>query len=487
MNQFETKTGADKLRRPEFIGFILLCTVFVGYLIAKWGIPGISLMLVPVLLFGLAMLFASPRLGYYLLFVLNFTALGIYRYIDNIPWGMTVDFSLLLTYLALFFKSFHHQVPWGNAKNDLTLVAAIWYGYSLLELVNPEAGSRIAWFYTMRGVSLHMLLTIPLIFILFSRPRDLKIFLVLWGSFSLLGSLKGIQQKVFGVDPFEQLWLDNGGAAQHMIWGQLRIFSFYSDAGQFGAAQGHAGIVFAILALAEKKLRLKLFYAIVSVMGLYGMMISGTRGAIAVPIMGLALFIILRKDKRVMIAGAAILIAVFIFFKFTYIGESNYTIQRMRSAFDVNDPSLKTRLDNQARLKDYLASRPFGGGIGATGGTGQKYNPGSFLSTVPTDSWYVLIWMEQGIVGLILHLLILFYILGKTSYIVLFRLKSSEVKYTTIALASGMFGIMVASYGNAVLGQMPTGIILYSGMVFMFLAPKHDQEAMKKLEEQTNT
>jgi hypothetical protein len=36
----------------------------------------------------------------------------------------------------------------------------------------------------------------------------------------------------------------------------------------------------------------------------------------------------------------------------------------MRSAFDPNDPSLQVRLDNQKILKGYLATRPFGAGIG---------------------------------------------------------------------------------------------------------------------------
>ena len=478
MNQFNLTRGADKLNNPGVIGFFLLTALLLGYVIARWGImAGAAIIFIPVSILFVSAVFINPRIGLLAIFTLNFFALGIYRYVSVVPWGLTVDFMLVFTYLALFFKSFREPVGWRNARNDLTLAAAIWYGYSVLQLINPEAGSRVAWFYGMRGASLYMFLTIPLVFIIFNRHKDLRLYLLIWGIYSILGSLKGLQQKFIGVDPFEQMWLNNGGAAQHILFGKLRIFSFYSDAGQFGAAQGQAGIVFAILGIGEKQLRRRIFYFTVSILGLYGMMISGTRGAISVPIMGIILYIILRKDKRAMIAGAAVLIAVFVFFKYTYIGQGNDTIRRMRSAFDPDDPSLQTRLDNQKRLKAYMATRPFGGGLGAAGGTGQKYNPGSFLSSVPFDSWYVLVWMEQGIVGLSLHLIILFYILGKTSYVVMFRLKNEQVKTTTIALSSGMFGIMVASYGNAVLGQMPTGIILYSGMVFMFLALKHDEEA----------
>ena len=55
-----------------------------------------------------------------------------------------------------------------------------------------------------------------------------------------------------------------------------------------------------------------------------------------------------------------------------------------------------------------MASRPFGGGIGHGGVKAQKYLPNAYLSQVPTDSGYVLIWVEQGIVGLILYLFLLF-------------------------------------------------------------------------------
>src|SRR5665648_1298568 len=80
-------------------------------------------------------------------------------------------------------------------------------------------------------------------------------------------------------------------AVTHMLFGKLRVFSFYTDAGQFGAAQGQAAVVFGILALNVKNLKLKLFYTLVALAGIYGMMVSGTRGAIAVPIMGFALYL----------------------------------------------------------------------------------------------------------------------------------------------------------------------------------------------------
>ena len=101
---------------------------------------------------------------------------------------------------------------------------------------------------------------------------------------------------------------------------------------------------------------------------------------------------------------------------------------------------------------------------------------------IPTDSWYVMIWAELGIVGLLLHLGILFYILIKASYLAMFKIRDDWIRGSTTAMACGMFGIMVASYGNGVLGQFPTGVMIYTSMAFMFLAPRLDQEAQAEKE-----
>ncbi len=476
MDKFNPVFGSDRISSPFFITLIGITTIVSAYMIAKEGkIIGLLLILLPVMIIFLNRIFNAPYFSFLIVFVANFFMLGLNRYIPG-PLGLTIDGLLILTYLSLFFKSFDQPVNWSLAKSDLTLLAGIWFGYTLFQLVNPEAVSRVAWFYAMRGVALYMILTIPLTFIIMNREKDLSLILILWGTFSLLGTLKGMMQQFIGVDPFEQQWLNEGGAVTHLLFGKLRIFSFYTDAGQFGASQGQAGVVFGILALHVKNIRFRIFYTIVAIAGIYGMMLSGTRGAIAVPIMGFVLYFILIKNIKMMILGAFLGISVFVFFKYTYIAQGNYQVRRMRSAFDPNDPSLQVRLENQRKLKSYLATRPFGGGLGSAGNWGKRFSPNTFLANTATDSWYVAIWAEQGIVGLILHLFILFYVLIKSAFVLMFKIRNDWLKFRMIALICGFFGIMVASYGNGVLGQMPTGIIIYMSMAFLFMAEKFDKE-----------
>lgn len=447
-----------------------------AFAIAKKGLmPGLALIAIPILFGALRMIFLNPVYGFLFVFIMNYFALGLTRYLPA-PLGLTIDFLLVLTYLALFARFFYKKIDWSKARYDLTFLAILWYLYALFQLVNPEAHSRVAWFYAMRGVALYMLLVIPLAFMLLDRIKYLRYFLLLWGIFSLLATTKGLIQLYVGLDPWEQAWLDGGGYVTHLLFGKLRIFSFFSDAGQFGGHQGHTGIVFSILAFYEKDKKRKLFYAAVGLLALYGMFISGTRGAIAVPFGAGLLFLIHSKNLKIIIPGVVLGLLIFGFFKFTTIGNQNYEIRRMRTAFDKDNPSLQVRLENQKKLKVFLASRSFGGGIGSAGNWGQRFSPGTFLAETPTDSWYVMIWAEQGIAGLMLHLFILFYVIIKGSFLIMFRLKVTELKIIMSALLSGIFGVMIAAYGNGILGQMPTGIIVYLSMAFVFMSPKLEKE-----------
>lgn len=479
LNPFETVSGSNKLGSPIYALLVLGIAAFLSFLIAKSGlIAGIGLIILPFILLYLYLLFKFPILGLYTAISLGFLILGLTRYIKGLPLGMAMDGILILTFIALVFNRFIEKIDWTPAKSDITLLAAIWFAYSIFQVANPESRSIPAWLAGMRGISLYMMLIVPLTLLFLNTNKKLDTFLILWGVFSLLASFKGILQNAIGVDPWEKAWLDGGGAVTHVLFGKLRIFSFLSDAGQFGANQGYSAVVALIVSTVEKNTKRKIFFILVGVLGLYGMLLSGTRGSISVPLAGFALYFILKKNKAVMISGFFLLILIFVFFKYTTIGQDNQQIRRMRSAFDPNDASLQVRLENQKKLKVYLASRPFGGGIGHAGVKAQKYLPNAFLSNVATDSWYVLIWAEQGIVGLLLHLFILFYVLIKTTFLIWFHLRDPVLKIKIAALAAGMFGVMVASYGNAVLGTMPTGMLIYTSMALMLSSKSLDAEAL---------
>jgi len=485
LESLRDKTGASKLQHPVVIGLIILATVLVGIIIAKGGFKvAIALVVLGPVLIYLNRLFVHPIVGIYSVIFMAFTAIGLTRYIPGVPLGLSIDGLLVLTIIAIFFRNFYDKIDFSLINRDIVYLLIIWFAYAVLEFFNPLALSRTAWFYAMRGVSLYPLLLVPLALLIFNRLRHLYGFLIIWAVFSLLATLKGLQQNYIGLDSAEQYWLDTVGAITHIVNGKLRIFSFMSDAGQFGAAQGAAGIVFAGIAAALKGWKNKLFFWIVSIMSFWGMMISGTRGAMIVPALGGITFVILSKRVKVIVFGGVTLAFLYLFFAYTYIGDSNATIARMRTAFHPEkDASYQVRLHNREILATYLADKPFGGGIGSAGNWGQRFSPQGFLANVATDSWYVQIWAEQGRVGLILHLFILMYIMIKGFYLIMFRIHNKELSNVLGALLGGFAGIMGAAYGNGVLGQMPTGVLLYLSWVFIFSGQQLEREYAARLKQ----
>ncbi|MBX7182273.1 MAG: O-antigen ligase family protein [Bacteroidia bacterium] len=475
-NPFDSRIGSSRLENPVNLLIILGIVLLAALIVIKFEILGlagcIGIMGAGVFSY---LLFQSPQIGLYTAVILGFLLLGIGRYAKDLQVGLGMDAILIFTYIALLFNRFKERMNWTPAKRDITLLSFVWFMYSIFQIINPEARSFAAWF-SGRSVGIYMFLIVPLTLLFIDNTKKIYIFLYIWGALSILATLKGIMQVKVGVDFAEQAWLNEGNAKTHILFGKLRAFSFLSDAGQFGANQGYSAVVALIAGMATDGKLKKFFFYSVAILALYGLVISGTRGALSVPFAGFGLFVLLRKNIVAMSIGGFFLVALIVFFKFTTIGQGNADIRRMRTAFDPNDASLQVRLNNQKLLKNYMASRPFGGGIGHGGVKAQRFLPNAYLSQIPTDSWYVLIWVEQGIVGLAMHLFILFYILIKASYRIMFKVKDEKLKLLLSALASGMFGIMVASYGNAVLGQMPTNVLIYMSMAILLNSDVLDNE-----------
>ena len=184
---------------------------------------------------------------------------------------------------------------------------------------------------------------------------------------------------------------------------------------------------------------MKIFFGVTAALTFWGMMISGTRGAIFVPIAGFFIYFVSTKNIKILLLGMLVGAGAFVVLKFTKIGQGNYQIARMRTALDPNDASFQVRLDNQKKLKSYLSHRPIGGGVGSAGYWGLRFSPGTFLAETPTDSWYVQIWAENGMVGLTIYICMILYLLMKGFWII-WHLQDEVVKQYAMALFAGFLG-----------------------------------------------
>jgi O-antigen ligase len=465
---------------------VLGAALVAGWLTSRLGILIPALLLgVPVVATFLVLVFRRPRLGFLVYIGYCFLVMTFNRHLPGAPLGLGMDGLLVLVWLAVVFFQAGPQ-RWTRLRNDLCLLSLVWLVINVLEIANPAGASLAGWFYEMRSTMLYWVLTVPLTYLLLSGRRDLELFLVIVIGISVLGTLYGIKQNVFGVDMMEKRWLDSGASVTHILFGKLRVFSFYSDAAQFGSSQAHVGLICLILAGGPYPWWKRLGLATCAGLLLYGMLISGTRGALFVLVAGGFLYLVLSKQLKVLILGSILASGALFALKFTSIGSGNPSIVRLRSSLNPEDASLQVRLKNQATLRTYLASRPFGGGVGSIGSWGRLYNPGKFLSTIPPDSYFVKVWAEYGIVGFLIWLGLMLYILGKCCGIV-WHIRDPKLRQQLLALTAGFAGILLCSYGNEIMNQMPSALILYISWVFVFRGPELDAQALTKAQPAINT
>ena len=203
------------------------------------------------------------------------------------------------------------------------------------------------------------------------------------------------------------------------------------------------------------------------------MLISGTRGALFVVATGLFVYLALSKQIKILLLGCLVAGAAFGLLKYTSVGSGNADIVRLRSSLDPEDPSFQLRLSNQMKLRKFLEDKPFGEGVGTIGRWGHEFNPNKYISTIEPDSLYVKIWAEYGIVGFIIWFGMMVYILGKCCGIV-WRIRDPLLRQKLLALTAGYSGILVASYGNEVMNQIPSTMIIYQSWVLVFMVPELD-------------
>jgi hypothetical protein len=472
------------------IGFILLVVgVFLALLVSTGdSLVGIIAVSVPIILGFTIIVFINPYYGILAYINYSFFSNGLARYIPNVQLGLGVDFILALTTLSLLIN-----IKWNDLvklKQGVFFLTLLWFVYTVFLIVNPELGKIQSLFYGIRGMSLYSIQVIPLVLLYMDSKKDFNNFLRIIITWSLISTLWGLKQIIFGTDAYETRWLADGGNVTHVLNGQLRAFSFYSDAGQFGATMAFVSFITFILGFGPYSRRRRFTFLAIAFITFIGFSISGSRGPVFVIIFGFLFYLILIKRFATLIYGLVIGIVLFSFLKFTNIGSSNYQIFRIRTALDPKEASLMVRLKNQQLISNYLENKPFGAGVGTTDVFGIRFYPGSVLASLPTDSWFVSIWAQSGIVGLFLHLMGLAYVLV-VGFEKIYKLQSNDLRVKMIAVYGGFIGIIIASLANPIFGQSPMGPIMYICMVYLTIADKLDIEFLadekKQLALETNT
>lgn len=466
-------SSLSQTKRTLLLSIIgLIISVGISFLTVNATEGAVLLIVAAFFVVYILLLFRDPSMGLVTLLVYCFTLNLFSREVTSaIPFGIGIEVFLLLVWIAVVIMN--NEYDWKSLNNPLTKIMLVWFIISFVEVINPAGASVRGWIQEIRSTALFPILTIPLVFLLFNSESKLNLFIALILSLSLLATLNGIKQEHIGLSAGEQRFLDEGGAVTHVLWGKLRVFSFYNDAGQFGASQAAFVLTALMLAVGPFKLWIRIVMLMVSGLFVYGMLISGTRGALFALVVGAFFAIFLTKNIKVLVFGVVAALMCLFVLKYTTIGNGNYAVYRMRTAFDPKEASLNVRLQNQQILAEYLKTRPFGGGLGVIGAWGKEYNRDKFLSTVEPDSYWVKLWAMYGIVGFTFWFCMMMYIIGKCCGII-WKIKNTRLRYKAIALLSSTAGIFFCSYGNEVMNAMPSAIVVAMSLAFIFMCPKFD-------------
>lgn len=438
----------------------VLVALVAGWLIGSWGILGALMTVgVPVGLILVISILLEPRIG--LLVYVNFSFLiGFTRFLTvELAVGTALDGILVLTLLSTFLNG--KRMDWTRLRRPAFWILIVWLSFTILEYFNPEHPHPASWFYHARSFSLSWFLVAIVVSVNPITKNDIRVLCACWLVWSFLAALWGFKQQYIGLEPAELRWLAAGAEKQHILWGQLRSFSFYSDAGQFGSEMAGVTLLCLIFFFETKSWLYRIIYVLLALIVFWGFAVSGTRGALFVIIGGFPTYFVLKRNPVHILRGLMVAVPILSILLFTHIGDSVYQIWRIRSALHpTEDASFLVRLENQQKLKNFLKDKPFGAGIGTSSGAGQRFSPNHFASQIPTDSWYVQIWIETGIVGLTVYLLMLFGFIVIGTFKV-WQIKDPWVAMIMIALLAEFVGICVVSYTNPILGQFPTSTILF--------------------------
>ncbi len=468
----------DNLNKAIVFSVLLLAIYFIVQIVLRGSMfVGLFLSVIPFLVIAIFFLLEKPFISFIMLFTANYFVSGASRYVNLAP-GITMDIIFVSVILVLFLQKFRFKkvIDFKSSNNIVVAIVLFWLFYCTIQILNPNSSSILAWMGNVRGIAVYFFLTVFFCTIFIKTFDHYKKILFIWSIFIILAVLKGFMQKTFGFDFAELRWLDEGGRNTHIIHTGIRYFSFFTDAGNFGSGMSFSMVVFLISAFAFKSKATKVYFIFIASIAFYGMIISGTRGSLIVPLAGFAIYTLLSKNIRAMVLAAFFVIFSLWFLNFTYIGHGNVYIRRMRSAFNPDDASLQVRLQNQRVLRSYMINHPFGVGIGMKRGNAVNYVPHPVLSKIPHDSWYVLLWVELGIVGMIIYIIMLIYFFIYGSYLVMFKLQNRELRFVIASLVCALFGVSLAAYSLEIFGQFPNSILIYTSIAVIFLSPKFDKQ-----------
>lgn len=445
------------LSGPLGIAIMLLLCVVAGFFAAnKLAVITIAIGGVLISLLIIYSCLMHPLRGYYLTVLTAFFAFYPSRLLNKaIPLSTFVEVLVVFLFMGTYWAGKRDENHKGNLlESGVTILFIINILYFIVEFFNPEMGTPAGWLFNSKRYTVYILFFF-ISYRLINTPDRLRYFLKFWIVMSFITAAYGCYQQWFGFLPMELNALKQDPHEFGLLFqgGVIRKFSFLDGVVTFGSLCGSMAVLTAILAIHEKRKKVRYQLMFITLILYLGMTYSGTRTFTIMVPAGMALYVLITLKNKATLMVIFVTVMTMAFIMFAPI--NNPTLNRMRSTFDANDESLGVRDMNRKRIQPYIYANPMGGGVASSGVEGMRFNPTHPLAGFPPDSGLLKLALDMGWIGLALNMLLYLMILwqGINYY---FRMANEEYKTYIVAITCALFSIMVTLYAQVSIGQIPT-------------------------------
>jgi len=261
----------EKLNNP--IGYAIGVVIALGLAFVLSALPlKLGVMLVGGLI-GIPVVlscFANLQFGILVMLSSGFLVSFAGKFI-NAPIGMAVDGLLLLLLFGLLVRLVKER-DFSFCKSPITVLILAWIYYNFMEVLNPWAGSRMAWVYTVRTVALYLAVYFVAAFSMDSLDK-IKTVLKTVVALAFIAGLYSLKQEFIGYSDAEMRWLHADPKRYELIfqWSRLRVFSFFSDPTTFGMLMAYMSVFCIILIIHISKLWQRILLGIAVIVMFMGM------------------------------------------------------------------------------------------------------------------------------------------------------------------------------------------------------------------------
>jgi hypothetical protein len=425
------------------IGGLILASSAVVFLSEKFG--AIVNVVVLAIIGSCTVFYISlryPRYNVSILLGINFFTPWLIKafHMYDIPFGIANEAMCGLMFITLALNK-----KLGGIKTYAGIALMIWVAYQFIELANPYTNSRVAGFLSIRT----LVPFVGVFFIAYSsmeNKRDFRVLINSWMIFGMLAGVYGIYQELVGLPSYDYDWAAADEIRFNLLftWGRMRKFSFFMNPSEFGMLMALTGTISLVVLFFAKSVQMRILSAASSLFCLWAMIYSGSRTAMVMLPVGMAIFAAITLNPKVIAAIVLLGLAGTVMI----LRPSSGAMFVMATAFDGSkDPSMNVRLENRALIRSYIQTNPIGYGLGATGYLGNKYSPNTFMGQFDTDSEYVRVAVEAGWIGLMLYSGIMIVIFAKAIGLY-FRTREPDWKMNITIFLVFFYMVMIAMYAQ---------------------------------------